>query len=128
MNENRVIEFYKKLGLYNEELFKYLRNNTLLVDSNQYDFYGVFTKDDGNYRMILPKISSIFDEIVWVHEYAHIILNTGEEIMPNIMESLFINMYCDNKEDVIKRTQEEISSSVSEEHTLAKKIKLLIIK
>ena len=44
------------------------------------------------------------------------------------MESYFINMYVEDKEELIKKTKEEIENSNSEEHTLAKKIKLSIIK
>lgn len=128
MQENRVIEFYKKMGLYTEKLFKMIKDNTILIDYYDSIFCGVFIKEDGSFRLVLPKISSVFDELVWVHEYAHAIFLDEDEIFPNIMESYFINMYIEDKEPIIKRIQEEIDNSVSENHTLSKKIKLLLIK
>lgn len=131
MNENRVISFYKKMGLYNEELFKKIDNCTTKIDSYNdltKEFYGVFIKEDGSFKLILPKISSIIDEIIWVHEYAHAIFLDEDEIFPNIMESYYINMYADDKKEIIKKTEEEIEKSASNEHTIAKKIKLLNIK
>ena len=128
MQENRVIEFYKKMGLYTEKLFKTIKDNTILIDYYDSVFCGVFIKEDGSFRLVLPKISSVFDELVWVHEYAHAIFLDEDEIFPNIMESYFINMYIEDKEPIIKRIQEEIDNSVSENHTLSKKIKLLLIK
>ena len=128
MQENRVIEFYKKMGLYTEKLFKMIKDNTILIDYYDSIFCFVFIKEDGSFRLVLPKISSVFDELVWVHEYAHAIFLDEDEIFPNIMESYFINMYIEDKEPIIKRIQEEIDNSVSENHTLSKKIKLLLIK
>ena len=132
--EDRVIDFYKLVGLYDEELFKKIKENTTLVESSElFSFcYGVFIKDDGSFKVCLPKLNSVFDEIVWVHEYAHIIQYVKDyetdEIFPNIMESTFINMFVEDREEIIRKTEEEINNSFSKEHTLAKKIKLNIIK
>ena len=123
----RVIEFYKKMGLYNKELFDKFKQNTLLIDNYDREFCGVFIKDDGSFKIVLPKISSVFDELVWVHEYAHAMYLDIDEVFPNIMESYFINMFVEDKEEIINRTKEEIKCSDSEEHTLAKRIKLLNI-
>ena len=84
MQENRVIEFYKKMGLYTEKLFKMIKDNTILIDYYDSIFCGVFIKEDGSFRLVLPKISSVFDELVWVHEYAHAIFLDEDEIFPNI--------------------------------------------
>jgi hypothetical protein len=131
--ENRVIDFYQRIGLYDEELFKKIKERTTIIDGNNsvaIDFYGVYLKDD-EFSIVLPKITSVFEEVIWVHEYAHIILHLylddDSELFPNLMESYFINMYVDDKTDIIKRTEEEIERSQSVEHTLAKKIKLFYI-
>ena len=128
MKENRVIEFYKSIGLYNEKLFERINDKTILIDFYISGFCGVYIKENGDFIIVLPRINSVFDELVWVHEYAHAIFLDDDEIFPNIMESYFINMYVEDKEELIKKTKEEIENSNSEEHTLAKKIKLSIIK
>ena len=128
MQEDRVILFYRRIGLYNETLFKKIKDSTILIGRYDPDFCGIFLKDDGTYRVVLPMINSVFDELVWVHEYAHaMILDIEDEVFPNIMESMFINMFVDDKTPFIDKTQEEIQRSKSEKHTLAKRIKLSII-
>ena len=76
MKEERVIDFYKKMGMFNEKLFNQMKDNALLIDSNlenSSSFYGIYIKIDGSFRAILPKINNIYDELVWVHEYAHVL-------------------------------------------------------
>ena len=135
MSEARVIDFYKKKGLYNKKLFNNFKKCSLLIDNRgsfSYEFFGVYVQDDGRIKMILPKIKNIYDELIWVHEYAHAIFvnyfSDSDEIFPNIMESEFINMYVQDKEEIIKSVIESINSSDSIEHTLGMKIKLSNIK
>ena len=112
------------MGLYNEELFNKIKDNTMIIDSELPEFYGVFLKNDNSFEIVLPKINSIKDELIWVHEYAHIINLEGGELFANIMESEYINMYIEDKTPIIEETIKEIERSKSEEHTLAKKVKL----
>lgn len=118
--EEKLIEFYKKMGLYNEELFNKIKENTVVISSGLSEFYGIFE----NNEIVLPKVNSIKDELIWVHEYAHIINLEGGELFANIMESEYINMYIEDKTPIIEETIKEIERSKSEEHTLAKKVKL----
>ena len=34
------------MGLYNEELFNKIKDNTMIIDSELPEFYGVFLKND----------------------------------------------------------------------------------
>ena len=133
MNEGRIIEFYKKIGLYDEILFNDIKEKRTIIKGNEKNaiFYGVYYDEKGNYAVIVPKINNIFDELVWIHEYAHVIcfkkFNDTSEYIPTIMEAYFINMFVENKEYIINKTITDIERSTNEEHTLAKKLKLSII-
>ena len=128
MTNSRIIDFYKNMGLYNDKLFERIKDNTTIIDEYDPLFCGVYIKEDGNFKIVLPKITSVFDELVWVHEYAHALFLDDDEVFPNIMESNFINMFIEDKEEIIKKTKEEIEKSDSLDHSFAKKIKLLTIK
>lgn len=134
MSDQRVIEFYKRIGFYNERLYKMMIDNKHLVDSYGSDkssFYGIYVNDKGNITVVLPKITNCLDEIVWVHEYAHLLFDhdylNGDETLPSIMEALFINMYVRDKEEIIKLTKKEIKNSKCLEHTKAKELKISLI-
>ena len=129
-----VEEFYKKIGLYDEQLFKKIKNNTKVIDlpyEELVDFVGVYPNDKlVSYNLLLPKIENIYDVLIWVHEYAHVIFGESEDI-PSVMEALFINEYIDDKElkkEIIVNTNKEIRCSTSEDHRNAKIMKLNLIR
>lgn len=132
---DRIIEFFKNMDLYDETYFNYLKENTKVINMpyrDIIDFVGCFKIDDYHCRLILPKINSFRDELIYVHEYSHALFLDDElEIFPNIMEAYYINYYLDDinsKKDIIKELKKELNISVSNNHIVGKKIKLLNIK
>ena len=129
---DRIIEFFKNMNLYNEEYFNYLNDNTKVINKPYFeiiDFVGCYKMDDGC-RLILPRINSFEDELIYVHEYSHALFPDDElEIFPNIMEALYINKYLDEskKEDLINKLKSDIIKTIDENHLVGKKIKLMSI-
>lgn len=129
----RVINFFKDIGLYNEDYFNRLFQNTKIIDKPYNEimgFVGCFKVNDFC-KIILPKINSFNDELIYIHEYTHaLFLEDNDEMFPNIMEALYINYYVSDinlKKELILKTNEEIKNSYSKEHSLAKKIKIMSI-
>ena len=131
--KKRIIDFFKEIDFYDKNLFDEIKKNTLVVDKDYEEireFVGVYKKDDNTYKLILPKIKSIYDELIWVHEYSHIIFKTEGEIFPNVMEAYYVNRYVKDinvKLNIIEKTDKEIRLSDSIIHTSAKKIKIKTI-
>lgn len=127
---NRIINFFKKMNLYDEKIFANIKRNTKVIDKPYeeiMDFVGCFKKDD-TFKLVLPTIKNIKDELIYIHEYTHILLNDESEIYPNIMEAIYINNYLlKEKEEMIKTTYAEIENSDSIDHIIGKKVKLLFI-
>ena len=131
MDYSRIISFYRDIGLYDVDLFNTINKKIVVIsveNEEDDDIFAVYVKPDGDYKIVLPYIKDIFDELVWVHEIAHIIdihrFGSTDEKFPNLMESMYINKYVEDKTEIIKRTEKEIEESASEEHALAKKYKL----
>ena len=86
---DKIISFFESVGLYDKNYFDYLYQNSLIVDkpySDIKDLVGCFITKDGC-KLILPKIQSIYDELIYVHEITHaLFLEDDSEIFPNIME------------------------------------------
>ena len=123
-----VIRFFNKMGFYNKEYFKLIENNTTIVDEEYENISDLVGFYPNIFKLILPKIKSYRDILIWIHEYTHALFpDDNDEIFPNLMEAYFINMYIDDKKIVnklIDKTKTEIDNSSDFEHTIAKKIKL----
>ena len=123
----QVISFFKEMGFYNEEYFKLINKKTLVINKDYEEikeFVGFYPE---NFKLILPKIKSNRDILIWIHEYSHALFpNDNDELFPNIMESIYINNYVSKKEkeELKNKVLDEISHSNSNKHTLAKKMKL----
>lgn len=120
------------MNLYDSEYFGKIEKNTTIIDENYskiIDFIGFYPK---NFKLVLPKIKSIYDVLIWIHEYSHALFpEDSSEIFPNLMEAYYINMYIDDEEVIsklIEKTNLEIENSNNLEHTIAKKVKLRVIK
>lgn len=128
-----VIRFYKALDIYDEEVFNYIASKTKIIDGDKaqiIDFIGDYINNN-DFNLILPKIKDIYDILIYIHEYAHILFNTEDEITPNIMEGLYVNYFINDeilKQEIINQTKKEIDRQDDENHKVSKKIKLLIIK
>ena len=126
----KIIEFFKQMNLYDEKVFENIKKNTKIIDKPYeeiMDFVGCFKRED-SVKLILPTIKSIKDELIYVHEYTHILLDDESEIFPNIMEAIYTNYYLKNeKKNVIDMTYNEIENSDSIDHIIGKKVKLMFI-
>ena len=128
-----VIKFFKSLNIYNEDTFNYIQENTKIIDGPKdevINYIGIYNKDD-NLKLVLPKINDVYDILIYIHEYSHILFNTEDEIIPNIMESVYVNNFIEDeklKQQIINNTEREIDHQADENHRVSKKIKLLIIK
>lgn len=134
MYEKYVIEFFKYMNLYNEDIFSKLEENTKIIDkpyNEIFDLVGCYKVND-SCKLILPKIYTIYDVLIWIHEYSHALFLEDElEIFPNIMEAYFLNKFIDNielKKDIVNNTNEIIKNSESYNHIIGNKIKLHLIK
>lgn len=123
-----VISFFQKIGLYDKEYFKYIKKNTTVVDKNYEDIIEFVGFYPDTFKLILPKIKTYQDILIWIHEYSHALFpDDKDEIFPNLMEAYFINMYINDTYEIdklIDKTKNEINNSKDIEHTIAKKIKL----
>lgn len=133
MDEKYVISFFKYMEFYNEEYFNMLKKNSKVIDrpyEEIKEFVGCYPTIDGC-KLILPKIKTIFDVLIWVHEYSHALFPDDElEFFPNIMEGYFINYFIkDNelKQRIIEKTKNEIIMTESIPHIVGKKVKLSVI-
>lgn len=134
-----VIDFFKEMELYNEEFFNEINKNTTIYDKPYEEIkdfigcYPIYNNKDKlvNFKLILPKINSIYDILIYIHEYTHaLFIDDDSQIFPNIMEGIFINKYIlDNKlhNDIIWHTLNEIKNSNSDDHIIGKRIKLFYI-
>ena len=129
---NYIVDFFKYVDVYDEELFKEIQSKTKVLNlegEDVYTYVGIFNNND-SYRLILPKLTSFKDVLIYIHEYSHIIFNTKEKIIPNIMESLFINNFIKDekiKNELIKNTENELDTTLSDKHYTGKIIKLLFL-
>ena len=133
MNEEYVLSFFKYMGFYNEEYFNMLKSNSKIINKPYEeikDFVGCYPFEEGC-KLILPKINSIFDILIWIHEYSHaLFLDDESEIFPHIMEAYFINNFVTDfnlKQKLIDKIKKEISDTESTKHIVGKKIKLSLI-
>jgi len=135
MDLNNVIDFFKEQGLYNEEYFKRIQENTKIYNKPYdeiKDFVGCYpiyneNNEIVNFKLILPKINDIYDVLIYIHEYTHaLFIEKNDETLPNLMEALYINKYCSKKikREIVKKTKREIIKSKSLDHKIAKKIKI----
>ncbi len=127
-----VLKFFKESGFYNKEYFNKLSKNTIIIDKNYEDIVDFVGFYPDNFKIVLPKIKTISDVLIWIHEYSHALFpEDSSEIFPNLMEAKFINMYIDDKEiinELINKFQSIIDNSSCMEHVIANKIKINAIK
>lgn len=129
---DKVINFFKEMHLYDEDLFQVLINNTKILDrpyEEIKDFIGCFVVN-GNIRLVLPKIHNEMDILIYIHEYTHaLFIEDRDEIFPNIMEAIYVQKYFteEQKGEFINRTRSMIATSESENHIIGNEVKLNIL-
>ena len=130
-----IIKFFKSVNLYDEEVFNDIIKNTTIVNKRYEDIKDIvgcyYCKPNNSLKLVLPAIETIQDVLIHVHEYTHAITGSDDELLPNMMEALFVKQYFNESdiiESIIDDTQDEINKSVSDKHTFAKKLKIQFIK
>ena len=123
-----IINFFKKMGFYQKDYFKSIEKNVTIINKDYKDIKEFVGFYPDCFKLVLPKIKTYHDILVWIHEYSHALFpDDSSEIFPNIMEAYFINMYISDKkiiDSLLEQTQMEINTSTDNNHRLAKKIKL----
>lgn len=103
------INFFKKHNLYDEEMFNYIRNNSILIDYREIDkriFIGCYyiSDNDGILRQIkicVPIINNQITTLINIHEYIHAItlykylnkkgtIEKEDETLPMLFELLYV--------------------------------------
>lgn len=130
--EEYIVKFFKDIGFYNKEYFEKISKNTTVVNKDYkeiIDFVGFYPE---KFKLVLPKIKSVSDILIWIHEYSHALFpEDTDELFPNLMEAYYINNYI--KDQSIKNSiKSEIELSINKSkcinHTIAQKNKLKMIK
>ncbi len=130
-----IINFFKSMNLYDEEYFKYINSQTKIYNIPYFeikDFVGCYPiiKMDKivGFNIILPKLNTIFDVLIYIHEYSHALdIEDEYEIFPNLMEAIFLVDYLKDDELIrqqIKSIRIELDNNKSEKHKIGKNIKL----
>ena len=130
-----IIDFFKSMELYDRNFFNHIKKKTKVLDlpyEEIKDFVGCFPVivDDKvvDFNILLPKLNTIFDVLVYIHEYSHAIdIYDENEIFPNLMEAMFLVDYLQDDELItqqINRIYEELKNNESERHEIGKKVKL----
>ena len=125
----KFIDFLKHYGLYNQEVFDFIKDKTRYVDYNKEearDFIGCFPKMENDIvkdiRLCVPKIVDDVTVSINIHEYVHLLkiysyLNKEykeskyEEVLPTAYELLYLR---NNDFDYLKLYKEYIMSGDDE--------------
>ena len=119
MNEyyNKFVDFCKRYGIYDERVFKYLRNNSYMFDYRDEDYRRMICTQvmyDNNkasdVSMVVPFITDDITVLINIHEYTHGVIyynmlgeeynpktERNREILPMLYERLFVLENEDNK-------------------------------
>lgn len=130
---DEVIKFFKHMNLYNKQLFDDLIEQSLVIDKpyEEISFLVGCYKEQDKIRLVLPKIYSVHDILIYIHEFTHAITNDESEEYANLMEANYINEFIKDKKiklEIIEKTKEQIKRSNSDIHTKAKELKISSIK
>lgn len=136
---DRIIQFFKKMNLYNEAYFSKIQEKTKIYNFSYEeikDFIGCYPiynekEEVIDFKMILPKIYSFCDELIYVHEYTHAFdLEDHSEIFPNIMEAYYICMYIHDvnlKLEMLSDMRRKIRHIEDISHRIGVQIKIMIM-
>lgn len=144
MNEyyNNFINFFKKHNLYNEEMFKYIQNNSTHFDyrdEEQRIFIGCYYICNKleilqKINIVVPFIDNKITLLINIHEYIHAIElynNIGkkyehkdtEETLPMLYELLY---YLENPSKELKIYLTELNKQITKNSSKSYQIALLI--
>ena len=62
MNYICMVDFFKTIGLYNEEIFNYLNNHTEIVPNDEV----AIIQENGNIKLLLPEMIGIDNILIYI--------------------------------------------------------------
>jgi len=110
MNYICMVDFFKSIDLYNEEIFNYLNNHTEIVPNDKIDII----KENEEIKLLLPEMIGIDNILIYIYMYTKALFTEDDEdIYPNLVQAMFLKEYL--KIDKItekckKETEEEIKN------------------
>ena len=110
MNYICMVDFFKSINLYNEEIFNYLNNHTEIVPNDKIDI----VKEKGEIKLLLPEMIGIDNILIYIYMYTKALFTEDEEdIYPNLVQAMFLKEYLKIDkitENYKKETEEEIKN------------------
>lgn len=125
---DELISFFKRHNLYDEEMFKYLQNNTTMIDyhiKEQRDLIGCFYTFVNNniLKTIHLNVPYIYDDITMlinIHEIVHGIelykklnkkakINNMCEILPILYEKIYIE---ETNNDDLRKYHQQVNNNI----------------
>lgn len=110
MNYICMVDFFKSIDLYNEEIFNYLNNHTEIVSNDKIDII----QENGEIKLLLPEMIGIDNILIYIYMYTKaLFIDDDEDIYPNLVQAIFLKEYL--KIDKITerykiKTEEEIKN------------------
>lgn len=136
----KYINFLIKHNIYDEEVLKYIRRNSIVFDyreEDKRDFIGCFYITDKNNRvkkikLCIPIMNSEISVLINIHEYIHLFIlhqylnkkyqnNNDTEILPILYELLY---YLDNPSNELENKIKDLNNLVREDSPIQYKIAL----
>lgn len=123
----KFINFFKSKNLYDENIFRYIRENSLLFDYRDEDyrpFIGTYiairNKQLHFLRLIVPYINDDITTLINIHEYSHAIYyirskNKYSDLEAELIAITYENLYIsENPSSQLTKYQEKLNSYISE--------------
>lgn len=110
MNYRCMVDFFKSIDLYHEEIFNYLNNHTEIVPIDKIDII----QENGEIKLLLPEMIGIDNILIYIYMYTKaLFIDDDEDIYPNLVQAIFLKEYL--KIDKITerykiKTEEEIKN------------------
>lgn len=137
INYDIIIEFFKKMNLYDDQLFKEIKSKTTIINGDYEEikeFIAFYPKyKDGkleDYKLYLPSLTNFNSILIYIHEYGHALFPEDElEIFPNLLEALFIKQYLNDAsiQKYIEKIEKKLKQNIDINHEIGNKIKIKIL-
>lgn len=129
----KFIDFFKRHGLYNQEVFDYLRKNSIQFDYRDTDYQpliGCFYLTKGNkltkINLIVPYINNDITVLINIHEYIHGIIaykyinkrfseDLNSETLPILYERIYLEENKDNQ--TLRKHFDSINDVINESNS-----------
>lgn len=113
MNYICMVDFFKTIGLYNEEIFNYLNNHTEIVPNDEV----AIIQENGNIKLLLPEMIGIDNILIYIYMYTKaLFMDDEEDIYPNLVQAMFLKEYLKiNK--ITERCKHELEEEIKNQKT-----------